>query len=47
MGMIEEYCICMKKNKPEEFNKICEVNGIYGIYRVEFENVLDRIDKKC
>jgi len=41
MGRLEDYCKCVRKKDPEEWNKICEINGIYGMYRVEFENYIN------
>jgi len=47
MTSITDCLICLKKNHKEEFNELCETNNIYGIYRTEFENILDKVDKKC
>lgn len=46
MCIILDYLKSARKNYPEEFNKICEKNNVYGVYRVMFESALDEEIKK-
>ena len=32
----------VRKNEPQNWNKLCENNNIYGMYRVAFENFVDK-----
>lgn len=44
-GIFIEYFLCTRKNNPEEFNKICDANEIFGINRTSFETMLDDLEK--
>ncbi len=39
--MILDYLKCARKNHPEEWNKICDKNNVYGVYRTMFESAID------
>lgn len=37
------YAKCLKNHNMKEYNKMCNDNEIYGIYRVGFDNWIDSL----
>lgn len=34
----------LKNNESDNYNKMCNGNGIFGIYRVEFDHFIDGVE---
>lgn len=46
MGMFCDFFIHVRRTNPNDWNKLCNNNEIFGINRVAFESLVDKEIKK-